>query len=91
MRHNLIAVKKRGKLLLLVLDLQPVLTKLHLNRLPYIAFFYLPGYEDMSHVLIPIVFGVDLAVVHLHFFFFFSILALLITSGQLCGSVDVAY
>ena len=42
----------------------------------------------MSHVLIPIVFGVDLAVVCLHFFGFFCIL--FISTGQHRGSVNVA-
>ena len=41
----------------------------------------------MSHVLIPIVFGVDLAVVCLHFFGFFCIL--FISTGQHRGSVNV--
>ncbi len=42
----------------------------------------------MSHVLIPIVFGIDLTVVYLHFFGFFYIL--FISTGQRRSSVDVA-
>jgi len=42
----------------------------------------------MGHILIPVVFGVDLAVVYFDLFYFF--LVLLVSAGKDCGSVDVA-